>query len=154
MQHKKNGIFYLLPVQSLKDYKFSFQENFVCTLIQEQWRLGKSIVITCEDKKQAIRIDKELWVFDEESFLPHDLCGSKINNSPIVIFWAQVCCYGIQQRDLLINLMKEHSHIFSNFDEIIDFVPAESILKQWARIRYKFYKNIGFHLSIIDASNL
>lgn len=151
MQHERYGIFYLLPSDNLNDIEFSFKEKLVCFLTKKQWRLGKRVLITCEDKVQANRIDEALWRFDQNSFLPHDLFGKNIDNIPIVICWSE-CHYVNSTRDLLINLMKKHMSFFFNFKEIIDFVPTDSVLKQWARFRYKSYKEIGFNLNVFDSS--
>lgn len=152
MQYK-NGIFYLLPPSKhVNNNEFQFEENLVCLLTKEQWRLGKNILIACENKLQADRMDKSLWIYDKDSFLPHNLFGKKTYNVPIVLYWSQ-CCYDNIKRDLLINLMKKHMNFFFNFNEIIDFVPSNVILKKWARVRYRFYKKIGFNISITDVSD-
>lgn len=150
--HKKSGVFYKLPSNNANDYSLNFKENLVCILTQEKWRLGKSILIACEDKLQAKRIDEALWMNDCNSFLPHNLFGAKTKEVPIVLYWSQ-CSYDNTERNLLINLMKKHMNFFINFNEIIDFVPTNNNLKKWARIRYKFYKNIGFNLNVTDAVN-
>lgn len=153
MEYVKTGIFYLLPLlQNLNNNQLNFKENLVCILTRVQWRLGKTILIACDDWSQAVRIDELLWKFDNDSFLPHKLYNNKNQdrNTPVLIYWAQ-CCYNNVERYLLINLMNQHMDFFFNFNEIIDFVPTESKLKKRARIRYKFYKDMGFNLSVIDS---
>lgn len=154
MLPKKHGTFYLLPSKHLNDNNtFYITEDLVCILTRKQWRSGKSVLIACEDQSQASRIDEALWIFDKDSFLPHNLFNKNIYNTPIVLYWPQ-CCYNNMNQDLLINLMTKHMSFFSNFNKIIDFVPKENILKQWARIRYKFYKDIGFDLNITNSSHI
>lgn len=151
MQHKKNGVFYILPLRSLASIKKNnFEENLVYDLTQSQWRLGKKILIACESKSQAQRLDEFLWNKNTNSFLPHDLYNKNTYYSPITLSWKE-CCYDNIKRDLLINLMKNYTNFFFNFNEIIDFVPPENFLKQLARSRYKFYKKIGFNLRVIDS---
>lgn len=152
-QSKRLGTFYLLPEIPKKKSELNFQYQFVCKLTKIKWRLGKSIFIACENELQAIQIDTLLWKIDQNSFLPHNLFRPPyLNNTPIIIYWGQHC-YNNQSKDILINLMHENLHLFQNFNEIIDFVPEQNILKKWARIRYKTYKKTGFQISVLNASH-
>lgn len=150
MEREKYGVFYLLPPEGKYGDEFNFQKQLVCNLTKIKWRSGKSVLIACEDKYQAKEIDAALWEFDLDSFLPHTLFDqNSFHYSPIVIYWEQ-CCYDYILRDILINLMNKQMNFFGNFNKIIDFVSSKNILKKSARIRYRFYKNIGFRLRVID----
>ncbi|URJ25125.1 DNA polymerase III subunit chi [Candidatus Blochmannia ocreatus (nom. nud.)] len=145
----KHGIFYILPQALQKNNTFKyFTENFFCKLISEQWRSNKSILITCDTKEQAIKINQALWIYDNNTFLPHDLFEKNNKHTPILIYWREHY-YDYQSRDILVNLMKKNMRFFFNFNEIIDFVPITNTLKVWARNRYKSYKKHGFKLNII-----
>lgn len=151
MENKKYGTFYLLPSRIQHNNEFYFQKRLICNLIKIKWRSGKSVLIACEDEVQAKEIDEALWKFDLDSFLPHALFGqNSFHCSPIVICWEQFS-YDHISKDILINLMNKQMNFFINFNRIIDFVSSQDILKNWARIRYKFYKNAGFQLRVIDA---
>ncbi|WP_331828502.1 DNA polymerase III subunit chi [Candidatus Blochmannia sp. SNP] len=145
----KHGTFYLIPQKIKQKTELSYIEKFVCNLISTQWRSGKSILVACENEHQAIKIDEMLWTFDQSTFLPHNLFGKTIHDTPIIIYWDR-CCYDNNPRDLLINLMKQNMDFFFNFNEIIDFVPITDILKKWARYRYQSYKKNGFELNVIN----
>lgn len=154
MECRKYGVFYILPLETNLDSEFNFQKQLVCNLTKINWRSGKSILIACENASQAQEIDEALWKFDLDSFLPHTLFGQNLfHSSPIIIYWEQ-CCYDNTSRDILINLMKKQRNFFINFNKIIDFVSSKNILKKWARIRYRFYKNVGFRLHVVDTLNL
>lgn len=151
MTSEKIGVFYLLSKKTACDNEFNIQEGIVCSLTKINWRLGKSILIACENLVQAKKIDEALWRSDSDSFLPHSLfMDNSCHCSPIVIYWAQ-CCYDRVSRDILINLMNKQMNFFENFNEIIDFVSSKSVLRKLARMRYLFYKNIGFRLRVLDA---
>lgn len=151
MKDEKYGDFYLLPQTNKYDDEFGIQKSIVCNLTKLQWRLGNSVLIACDNKEQAEEIDKDLWQFDLNSFLPHSLFKSNLcSDTPIIIYWDQ-CCYDRIRRDILINLMKKQEEsLFINFNKIIDFVSSKSILKECARIRYKSYRRCGFNLRVID----
>ncbi|URJ24481.1 DNA polymerase III subunit chi [Candidatus Blochmanniella camponoti] len=145
----KRSTFYLLSQEFEQKNRPNYIEQLACKLISTQWRSGKTILVTCENKHQATKIDEILWTFDQNSFLPHNLFGKTIHHAPIVIYWSQ-CCYDNQQKDLLINLMPKNMNFFLNFNEIIDFVPIPDILKKWARYRYRSYKRNGFQVSVVN----
>lgn len=145
----KHGTFYLLSQKFEQQNKSDYIEQFACKLITMQWRSGKTILVTCENKQQATKIDEILWTFDQDSFLPHNLFGKNIHHAPITIYWNQYY-YDNQPRDLLINLMQKNMSFFFNFNEIIDFVPIPDVLKKWARYRYQSYKRNGFQINVIN----
>ncbi|URJ29387.1 DNA polymerase III subunit chi [Blochmannia endosymbiont of Camponotus modoc] len=145
----KRSTFYLLSQEFEQKNRPNYIEQLACKLISTQWRSGKTILVTCENKHQATKIDEILWTFDQNSFLPHNLFGGTIHHAPIVIYWSQ-CCYDNQPKDLLINLMPKNMHFFFNFNEIIDFVPIPDILKKWARYRYRSYKRNGFQVNVVN----
>ncbi|URJ23966.1 DNA polymerase III subunit chi [Blochmannia endosymbiont of Camponotus sp.] len=145
----KRSTFYLLSQEFEQKNKPNCIERFACKLISTQWRSGKTILVTCEDKHQATKIDEILWTFDQNSFLPHNLFGKATHHTPIIIYWNQ-CCYDNQPKDLLINLMSKNMNFFLDFNEIIDFVPIPNILKKSARYRYRSYKKNGFQISVVN----
>lgn len=144
----KFGTFYLLPQNNQqKNNTFSCIEQLVFTLTKKQWYAGKTILITCEDKFQAQKIDELLWKYDNNTFLPHDLFTKNTHHTPIIICWTQYH-YNAIPKNILINLMKKNMSFFFYFKEIIDFVPFSENLKKLARERYQAYKKIGFQLHI------
>ncbi|ADV33447.1 DNA polymerase III chi subunit [Candidatus Blochmanniella vafra str. BVAF] len=152
MSNIKKGIFYILPSIN-SNAELSFKENFACHLSKIMWRSGKSILIACENKNQALKINNSLWNVDNNSFLPNDLLRKNTHYTPITIYWEQCCYHNNLLKDTLINLMKINKDFFFNFNEIIDFVPSTNILKKLARIRYKTLQNIGFDLKVSNTSN-
>ncbi|WP_159714936.1 DNA polymerase III subunit chi [Blochmannia endosymbiont of Camponotus nipponensis] len=144
----KQGTFYLLSQEFKQKDELNYLEKLICKLISTHWRSDKSILVACENKHQAKKIDKALWIFDQNSFLPHNLFEKKSLHTPITIYWNQ-CCYDNNSRDLLINLMLKNMDFFFNFNEIIDFVPITDMLKKKARHRYQSYKKNGFKMNVI-----
>lgn len=150
----KFGTFYLLPQEPQKKHNtFNYVENLIFNITIKKWRSGKTILITCDDKYQAKKIDELLWTFDKNTFLPHNLFTNNIRHTPVIIYWPEFYSKNIT-KDILINLMKKNMDFFFNFNEIIDFVPFSENLKKLARNRYLSYKRIGFQLRIITYSSI
>ncbi|ASX26358.1 DNA polymerase III subunit chi [Candidatus Williamhamiltonella defendens] len=140
----KRATFYLMehgdPIHGL-----SPEETLTCELSAQHWRAGKKIQILCEEKAQAARLDDALWLYPPDAFIPHDLSGEgPKQGAPVEIIWPD--CLSHHSADLLINLLSECIDFVGRFTEIIDFVPYETTLKQLARARYAYYRQLGFHL--------
>ncbi|WP_367680605.1 DNA polymerase III subunit chi [Candidatus Fukatsuia anoeciicola] len=156
----KNATFYIisqekLPIKNI-NYKKDFKEEkyftklysyeiLACKLASKYWRSGKRILINCENKIQAQRLDKILWQRIPEEFIPHNLVGDgPKDGAPVELAWPEQ--YGNSSRDLLINLLPQLTDFTITFHQVIDFVPCEENLKQLARERYKSYRRAGFRL--------
>lgn len=142
----KKVTFYLL---NKNINNISVVEQITCELATRKWREGKRVLIVCKDKTQALKLDIDLWIWQPNSFIPHNLVSeSSIHHSaPIELTWPQKN-HSIP-RDLLIRLpLQCPGTLYSSFEEIIEFVPNEEPLKMLARKRYKAYQNIGFQLII------
>lgn len=147
----KIGTFYLLSKDNnLKNNSFNYMERLIVTLTTAQWRSGKTILIICENKPAAQKIDELLWTCDKNTFLPHNLYTNNIcYNIPIIILWEKYNYKNISSKNILMNLTQKSMNFFFHFNEIIDFVPVSENLKKLARNRYQLYKKIGFQLRTI-----
>lgn len=150
----KKVIFYLIEDDSkLNDALLLPHEKLACEKIIESWQQGSRILVACQDQIQAEKIDEYLWQLNSDRFVPHNLVGEGMKlGSPIEITW--VGKRSNNNRQLLINLQESFPDFASMYKDIIDFVPAESKLKNLARERYITYKNLGFNLKTISIKNI
>ncbi len=70
----KNVTFYLIKSHTVNDSS-TLIEELVCDLTAREWRKGKFILISCQDNDQAYRLDKKLWKYNPDAFIPHNLSG-------------------------------------------------------------------------------
>ncbi|MGR3807916.1 DNA polymerase III subunit chi [Pasteurella testudinis] len=141
----KKAQFYLLQTDD-PNAELSIMESLACNLAADAWRLGKRVLIACENEQQALLLDEALWQRDPEQFVPHNLSGEITTYAtPIEICW--VGKRNSQRRDLLISLQSAVPDFVNSFNQVIDFVPAEEHAKIQARERYKQYRQLGFELS-------
>lgn len=141
----KQATFYLLEtVQSESD--LNAMEVLTCTIVVDQWRNGKRILIACQSQEQAHRLDEALWAREPHQFVPHNLAGEGPHfGAPVELSWPEK--RGTARRDLLISLLPHFADFATAFHQVIDFVPSEDSLKQMARERYKAYRSVGFQLT-------
>lgn len=126
-------------------------EQLACDLAASAWRLGKKILIACENEQQALNIDEALWQRDPSEFVPHNLSGEATQYAtPIEISWKGK--RNSQRRDLLINLQQNVPEFSHSFTQLIDFVPSDETQKAQARERYKQLRAQGWTLSTENAA--
>ena len=117
--------------------------GFTCRLIDQIYRRGHQIYVHTLDKKQAETLDDHLWVFREDSFLPHALQSSGVD-APVKIG----CDHEPEEhQDVLINLTGSVPSFFSRFDRVAEVVPVDENKRQAARENYSFYKQRGYALN-------
>lgn len=146
----KKVLFYLFTEPD-KAGSLRQHEYLACQKAFEAWQQNLRILIVCQSKEQAEKIDEYLWQFDTSRFLPHNLVGEGPHGgAPVEICWPG--CRGSGVRQLLINLQDELIDVAVMFNDIVDFVPFEEKDKILARTRYKAYKNLGFNLKTIQVA--
>lgn len=139
----KQALFYILAEQPTSA---NLLENKVCDLAADAWRLGKKVLIACQNEQQALLIDEMLWQRDPDQFVPHNLSGEAgAYMTPVEICWPEK--RNSQRRDVLISLLNQVPDFALLFPQVIEFVPADEQLKILARERYKYYRQLGWQLS-------
>ena len=91
----------------------------ICTLIRELYKLSGQIII-CDYHSNLEKIDKLLWTFEQNSFLPHKIYEPRATlDTPILLLTEKYL------NNLLI--FREYDSIINNLDEPI--VQAENHFK-------------------------
>ena len=117
--------------------------SFTCRLIDQVYRRGHLIYVHTIDLVKARALDDHLWVFREDSFIPHALQDTGIE-APIKIGCGHE---PLDHQDVLINLSGVVPHFFSRFDRVAEVVPVEENKRQAARDNYSFYQQRGYALN-------
>ena len=147
-----NAIFYVLKHNEAKD-KAELDTNIpahfdlAAKLAADQFRQGKRVFIYTNDKNDAHIIDEHLWSFEANSFVPHNLQGEgPANGAPVEIGDSTP----VGNRRILINLAANMPDFINRFNQVFDFVPSDDTLKQAARERYKYLRQMGVNISTQD----
>ncbi|MDC0185566.1 DNA polymerase III subunit chi [Gammaproteobacteria bacterium] len=140
MQLKTNVLFHHFESIERKDFLI-----YVCKLIERGYKQNiNPIFIKTDTQKQAEELDKVLWTFRQESYIPHTLVDQDSNNTqPVQIGWID---NEIDDAEAIINLsdgMPDISNDLKKIHEIIDNIDEK---KEKARERWKKYKSIGFNI--------
>ena len=125
-------------------YQISGDENvFACRLIDKVYRGGHKIYVHAADATQAGELDDRLWVFREDSFIPHALHSATLE-VPVKIGFDHEPS---DHQDVLINLSGQIPHFFSRFDRVAEVVPVDENRRNAARENYAYYKQRGYMLN-------
>jgi len=146
MQLKTNVLFHHFESIERKDFLV-----YVCKLIEKGYKQNiNPIFIKTDTQKQAEELDKFLWTFRQESYIPHTLVDQDSNNTqPVQIGWID---NEIEDAEAIINLsdgMPDISNHLKRIHEIIENIDEK---KDKARERWKKYKSIGFNIKAYKVS--
>ena len=123
--------------------------RFVCRLARKilydkTINISEPLVIFCSEKSKFREIDKLLYSFSPNDFIPH----VKIDNpleSQIIILSPNPWLPKIPRRaKVLINLDYKICEVFVSFDRVIEIVGKKENLKEPARKKYTYYKDRGY----------
>ncbi len=116
--------------------------DYACRLAYKAWRRGHHVYLNCTDVEQAETLDRLLWSFRADAFMPHGLAGDP--SADIV-----ACGSGkppAAHNDLLINLTDSTAESFSSFTRMAEIVIEHDSVRLSARERYRFYRERGYPL--------
>jgi DNA polymerase-3 subunit chi len=118
------------------------QDRVVCQLCQKAYEGNHYTLLLTQSAEQTAHLDRQLWTYSDDSFVPHDSEESADFKTPILI---QDQPEPKGDRQLLINLSNSIPGYFAQFERIIELVTEHN--KQQAREHYSFYKERGYPLN-------
>ncbi|GAB3093497.1 DNA polymerase III subunit chi [Aestuariicella hydrocarbonica] len=134
--------FYILPDSAVEQ-----RLTFACRLAQKALQAGSNTYIAVNSAGEAAALDKRLWEFRPESFLPHDCEGEPALQSPIAIGFGDDCG---DHHDLLINLKATIPEYFSRFERLAEVVCQDEGVLTQTREHYGFYRHRGYPIKSHD----
>jgi DNA polymerase-3 subunit chi len=125
----------------------SRQDRFLltCRLVERIYTQNRlRILIHCPDPREARDLDRLLWTWREDSFLPHGLLGETDAELTPVLISAD----GQPQREdqVLINLGRDVPEFFARFERLCEPVDNDPEVRAAGRSRYKYYRDCGYRL--------
>ena len=120
-------------------------DQVVCQLCQKAYENKQHTLLLTENEQQSEILDKRLWTFSDDSFIPHDAGEVDGLVTPILIHNNP---QPGTDRQLLINLSAEVPAYFARFERVIELVTEEN--KARAREHYSYYNERGYPLKHIS----
>jgi len=124
------------------------QLRLACHLAEKAYLSGMTVYINAASRTQAMQLDKLLWVFRDDSFVPHHFFNQTRAAPPgeenVVIGCGDE---SQQHHDMLINLAEEVPGMFSRFTRVAELVDRGDDAKAIGRNRFRFYRDRGYSLN-------
>lgn len=121
---------------------------FACKLAEKAFKLDHKITIKVDTEAQATDLDRLLWEFRPESFIPH-VKENDTEDAPVRIVWDKLG----NDYEVLINLSSEVPSEFTRFQRVTQIASQHEAQRAKSREHYKFYKERGYPLHNHDLRN-
>ena len=120
-------------------------DQVVCQLCQKAYDKQQMTLLLTQSPQQSQHLDKRLWTFSDDSFVPHD--DEEIDGFVTPILIHDNPEPGVD-RQLLINLSNQVPPYFARFERVIELVTEENKIQ--AREHYSYYHERGYPLKHIS----
>lgn len=119
---------------------------YACRLLRKAHRAGAKVAVT-GDLATLQALDRELWTFDDQEFLPHVLAAGtplpeRLNATPIWLSPDVLSAPG--ERSILVNVGRDVPAGMDRFERVFDLVSSEPDDRQEGRQRWKAYAAKGW----------
>lgn len=113
--------------------------RFACIVAERAVNEGLNVFVHTKNEAFAKDLDELMWVFKDDSFLPHSIAGqSNAEHADIVI--GNVAT-GVIEKDLMINIDSEYPPKTESFTRVAEIVLSTE--KKAGRIKYRNYQDNG-----------
>lgn len=131
--------FYILPEQS-RDNRYSL----ACRLAEKAWGQGHRVLIYTQNEELDRHMDRLLWTFREQSFIPHGIMN-KVDKQRNPVLISSVDSPE-DEHDVLINLSEHIPEFFSRFERVAECIDNEEHTKTAGRTHFRYYKDHGYQV--------
>jgi DNA polymerase-3 subunit chi len=123
-----------------------------CRLVQKAHGEGLRVHIETTDDQTARALDRILWTFRDDSFLPHGLIGETDPDLTPILIGPRKAEAPEGQIQVLINLGLEVPGALDHCERLIEPIDHDPAVRAAGRRRYAHYKGLGHVLSHQEVS--
>lgn len=119
--------------------------HLLCQLAEEQFNMGKKVLVLAQDENQAISLDRFMWTWEKGAFLPHAFNNGSVDclEEPIAITVREDNPNGAS---ILIMGQPCSLDYVGKFELVIDFAEVyDKQLAELSRQRFRQYRENGFN---------
>jgi len=128
-------------------------ERFACQLVREAYDAGNSVWLVCRDDAHAAQLDKLLWTFSQECFLPHVIypfADPAMGETILQTLPAALIATSAENPFDFPQLINLSEQCLDTKTDLIELVPPDPDGKQRARERFVRYREKGFAPKFIE----
>ena len=116
-------------------------DHFACRLAYKAWRGGLPAHIHTRNEHHCHAMDRLLWEWQEDRFLPHVIIHSRHPpETPVTLGYREP---KLNECRLLINLDTKVPAFFKDFDRICEIVVEHPDQKESSRAKFKTFRQLG-----------
>jgi DNA polymerase-3 subunit chi len=119
--------------------------RYACQLIEKACESSQKIYIHTDSQQDAERMNDLLWIYRDDTFLPHQIYNPADDSPPPVqIGFGDIPA---AQQDVLVNLGMQVPAVFQQFQRVIEIVFSDPHVQQLGRERFRQYRDQGCELN-------
>jgi DNA polymerase-3 subunit chi len=128
--------------------------HYACRLLRKALRAGTPGIAVTAPAATLSRLDRTLWSFDPQEFLPHVLLRAggvlpeRMRRTPI---WLVEHAEQAAQHPVLVHLGDEPAEGFESFSRLIEIVSTDAQEREAARLRWRHYAARGYAIEKFEA---
>lgn len=107
---------------------------------------GLRVLVSAPDEETARQIDRILWTFSPNAFVPHAIGDSPLASESPVVIVQKIPGNATLAFGMLINLADTLPSTINGFGRVIEIVTRDDQDKSFARERYKAYRELDCEL--------
>ncbi len=123
-----------------------------CVLAAKAVTRGSRVLVFTPNLATTEKLDKLLWSYPPIGFIPHCRVEDKLSVVTPVIIDHDATRF--MHDDILINLCSDQPAFFGRFQRLIEIVSLDNEDRQFARSRFRFYRDRGYELQSHDMSTV
>lgn len=131
------------------------REIFACRLANKAYSNNHKVFIYLSSAGHAESIDKLLWTYADNAFVPHQIHHAKTNaqpntDCPIYLGWQNPSEY---HNDILLNLSADIPEFYHDFQRVIEIATIDDAARTQAREHYRVYRDAQCALTTHEIKN-
>lgn len=131
--------FYVLKPQTPGD-----RYSLACRIAEKAWQQGRRVLIQTDSDQAAQHLDRLLWTYRDQSFVPHGRLG-KVDPAVNPVLISGDGGVG-DEHDVLVNVTAVIPDDFGRFARVAECVDHDPGLRVASRERFRFYRDRGYPL--------
>ncbi len=127
--------------------------GYACRLLRKAVRNGSGVAVSAPAATLA-KLDRALWTFDPQDFIPHIVVprggppAPRLQRTPI---WLVERAEQAAHHPVLVHLGDEPADGFESFRRLVEIVSTDAEERDAARLRWRHYAGRGYEITKFEA---
>ncbi len=114
--------------------------HFVCRLVEKAWRSGHRVYVHMPDDDAVARLDRLMWSYRQDSFLPHEPCTALDTQPTAPVLIGSTPAGPAHETEMLVNTGPGLPPFQGRFQRVAEIVSADPGERAAGRERYRHYR--------------